>query len=149
MIDPLYGDSFVSSQSNEDEHVHVVDENGPQPEKQVVEGSKSAEKNKDEILKKLEAAFSQLTDVKDLKTYLALHSRMRVIVSINKLLELSTDTCALDIGGKVCGEVLCVTQDVTSIGSRVEITRKCKNGHGQKWVSSEVLGTKQILIFFK
>ena len=28
MIDPLYGGSFVSSQSNEDEH--VVDENGPQ-----------------------------------------------------------------------------------------------------------------------
>ena len=32
----------------------------------MAEGSKSAEKNKDEILKKLEAAFSQLTDVKDL-----------------------------------------------------------------------------------
>ena len=86
MIDPLYGGSFVSSQSNEDEH--VVDENGPRPEQQVVEGSKSAEKNKDEILKKLEAAFSQLTDVKDLETFLALHSRMRVIVSVNKLLEL-------------------------------------------------------------
>ena len=53
----------------------------------MVEGSKSAEKNKDEILKKLEEVFSQLTDVKDLETYLSLHSRMRVIVSINKLLE--------------------------------------------------------------
>ena len=146
MIDPLYGGSFVSSQSNEDEH--VVDENGPQPEQQVVEGSKSAEKNKDEILKKLEAAFSQLTDVKDLETFLALHSCMRVIVSVNKLLELSTDTCALEIGGKVCGEVLCVTQDVTSIGSRVEITRKCKNGHSQKWVSSEVLGAKHNSDFY-
>ena len=146
MIDPLYGGSFVSSQSNEDEH--VVDENGPRPEQQVVEGSKSAEKNKDEILKKLEAAFSQLTDVKDLETFLALHSRMRLIVSVNKLLELSTDTCALEFGGKVCGEVLCVTQDVTSIGSRVEITRKCKNGHSQKWVSSKVLGAKHNSDFY-
>lgn len=146
MIDPLYGDSFVTSQSNEDEQ--VVDENGPHTEQQAVEGSKSAEKNKDEILKKLEAAFSQLTDVKDLENYLALHSRMRVIVSINKLLELSTHTCALEIGGKVCGEVLCVTQDVTSIGSRVEIIRKCKNGHSQKWVSSEILGAKHNSDFY-
>ena len=106
MIDPLYSESFVSSQSTEDEYV-AGDEAGPQPEEQVGEGSKSAENNKDEILKKLEEAFSQLTDVKDLKAYLALHSRMRVIVSINKLLELSTDTCALEIGGKVCGEYAC------------------------------------------
>lgn len=101
MIDPLYGDSFVSSQSNEDECV-AGDEPGPQPEEQVVEGSKSVEKNKEKTLKKLEEAFSQLTDVKDLKAYLALHSRMRVIVSINKLVELSTDTCAFISGGKVC-----------------------------------------------
>ena len=137
MIDPLCDDSFVASQSNENECV-VGNKESPQPEEQAVEGSKSAQKNKDEILKKLGEAFSQLTDVKDLKTYLDLHSRMRVIVSINKLLELSKDTCALEIGGKVCGEVLCVTQDVTSIGSQVEITRKCKNGQSQKWISSEV-----------
>ena len=147
MIDPLYGDSFVSSQSNEDECV-AGDEPGPQPEEQVVEGSKSVEKNKEKTLKKLEEAFSQLTDVKDLKAYLALHSCMRVIVSINKLVELSTDTCAFISGGKVCGEVLCVTQDVTSIGSRVEITRKCRNGHSQKWISSEVLGAKHNSDFY-
>ena len=114
----------------------------------MVESSKSAEKNKDEILKKLEAAFSQFTDVKDFETFLALHSRMRVTVSNNRLLELSTDTCALETGGKVCGEILCITQDVTSIGSRVEITRKCKNGHSQKWVSSKVLGAKHNSDFY-
>lgn len=80
--------------------------------------------------------------------YLVLHSRMRVIVSVNKLLELSTDMCALEIGGKVCGEVLHVTQDVTSIGSRVEITRKCKYGHSRKWISSEVLGAKHNSDFY-
>lgn len=31
MIDPLYGDSLASSQSNEDVHI-VDDEAGPQPE---------------------------------------------------------------------------------------------------------------------
>ena len=116
--------------SNED--VHIGDEAGPQPEQPMVEGSKSVEKNKDEILQKVEEAFSQLTDVKGLEMYLDLHSRMRVIVSVNKLLELSTDTCALEIGEKVCGEVLHVTQVVTCIGSRVEITRKCKYGHSRK-----------------
>ena len=51
MIDPLYGDSLVSSQSNED--VHIVDEEaGPQPEQPTVEGSKSVEENKAEIVKK-------------------------------------------------------------------------------------------------
>ena len=86
--------------------------------------------------------------MKDLETYLSLHSCMRVIVSINKLLELSTNTCAIEIGGKACGEVLRVTQDVTSIGSRVEITRKCANGHSQKWVSSEILGAKHHSDFY-
>ncbi|PFX12866.1 hypothetical protein AWC38_SpisGene23107 [Stylophora pistillata] len=147
MIDPLYGDSFVSSQSNEDECV-AGDEPGPQPEEQVVKGSKSVEKNKEKTFKKLEQAFSQLTDVKDLKAYLALHSCMRVIVSINKLVELPTDTCAFISGGKVCGEVLCVTQDVTSIGIHVEITGKCRNGHSQKWISSEVLGAKHNSDFY-
>ena len=142
MIEPLYG-----SQSNEDECV-PGDEAGPQPKEEVGEGSKSEEKNKDKILKKLEEAFSPLTDVKDLKVYLALHSRTRVIVSINKLVELSTDTCALESTGKVCGEVLCLTHDVTSIGSRGEITRKCRNGHRQKWISSEVLGAKHNSDFY-
>ena len=76
----------------------------------LVEGLKSAEKNKDEILEKLEETFSQLTDVKDLRC---------TCTVVNKLLELSTDTCCLGIGGIVCREVLHVhvTQDVPSIGS--------------------------------
>ena len=57
MIDPLYGYSLVSSRSNQEE-CGVGDEAGPQVEEQVVEDSKSAEKNKDEILKKLEEVFS-------------------------------------------------------------------------------------------
>jgi len=116
----------------------------------MVEGCKSVEKNKDEILKKLQEAFCQLTDVKGLEMYmyLDLHSPMRVIVSVNKLLELSTDMCAVEIWGKVCGEVLHVTQDVTSIGLRVEITRKCKYGHSRKRIPSEVLGAKQNSDFY-
>ncbi|XP_068760155.1 uncharacterized protein [Montipora capricornis] len=63
----------------------------PQPE----ETTKPAEKHQAEILKKLEDAFQQLTSKGDLETFLALHSRMRVMVSINKLVELSEDKCAL------------------------------------------------------
>ena len=73
---------------------------------------------------------------------------MRVMVSIDKLLELSTDTCTVAIGGEACGERLHVMQDVTTIGSRVEIMRKCKNGHCKKWVSSEVLGVKHNSEFY-
>ena len=39
-------------------------------------------------------------------------------------------------------------EDVKTIGSRVEMIRKRKNGHYQKWVSSEVLGVKNNAEFF-
>ena len=44
------------AKSTEDEYV-AGDEAGPQPEEQVGEGSKSAENNKDEILKKQKKHF--------------------------------------------------------------------------------------------
>ena len=100
-----------------------------QQDQQDENSSKSAEKNKAEILKKLEDAFSQLTSVDDLERFVALHSRMRVMVSIEKLVELSENKCV------ICGGGLHVKQDVRSCGSRVEITRKCDKGHTQKWVS--------------
>ena len=109
---------------------------------QQEETTKSAEKHQAEILKKLEDAFQQLTSKGDLETFLALHSRMRVMISINKLVELSEEKCAL------CGKGLYIKEDVKTVGSRVEIIRKCKNGHCQKWVSSEVLGVKNNAEFF-
>lgn len=109
---------------------------------QQEETAKSAENHQNENLKKLEDAFQQLTSKGDLETFLALHSRMRVMVSINKLVELSAEKCAL------CGEGLHMKEDVKTFGSRVEIIRKCKNGHCQKWVSSEVLGVKNNVELF-
>ena len=67
---------------------------------------------------------------------------MRVMVSINKLVELSELKCAL------CDEGRHLKEDVKIIGSRVEIIWKCKNEHCQKWVSSEVLGVKNNAEFF-
>ena len=55
-----------------------------QQDQQEENSSKSAEKNKAEILKKSEDAFSQLTSVGDLETFLALQSRLRVMVSTKK-----------------------------------------------------------------
>ena len=147
MIDPFHGDSDPCNDvpgaieaSNDSGVVNPQGSGGQQEEPE--ESSKSAEKNREEIIKKLENAFVQLTSVDKLETYLALHSHMRVMVSIDKLLELSTETCTVENQGKVCGEGLYVTQDVKTCGSRVEITRKCRNGHCKKWVSSEVLGVK-------
>ena len=77
-----------------------------QQDQQEEHSSKSAEKNKAEILKKLEDAFSQLTSADDLERFLALHSRMRVMVSIEKLVELSEVKCV------TCGGGLHVKQDV-------------------------------------
>jgi len=58
---------------------------------------------------------------------------LRVMVSINKLVEISGDKYAL------CGEGLHLKEDVKTIGSRVEVVSNSENGHCQKWVSSEVL----------
>ena len=76
---------------------------------QQEETSKSAEKNQAEILQKLEAAFRELSSPDDLEAYLALHSRMRVMVSIEKLLELLTEKCA------VCGDGLHISNTVNSL----------------------------------
>lgn len=62
------------------------------------DASNSAERNQAEILHKLEVAFQQLTSTDDLQSYLALHSRMTVIVSIEKLFELSAEKCAFSGG---------------------------------------------------
>ena len=123
MIDPFYGDTEISNISGETEASTVNTQVNPQDageqQEEPQESIKSAEKNKDEILQKLENAFAQLTSADDLETYLALHSRMRVMVSIEKLLELSSDKCKMEVGGKVCDEGLHVTQDVKICGSRV------------------------------
>ena len=161
MVDPLYGDCGSSHQFDCDadtghiigagEASAVTAEVRPQNasgQQEELGGSRSAEKNKDEVLKKLENAFAQLTSVEDLETFLELHSRMRVMVSIEKVLELSTDTCTMGIEGKVCGEGLQLTQDVKNIGSRVEILSKCKNRHSKKCVSSEVLVVKDNAEFY-
>ena len=135
MIDPLYGED-ASQASAPVTGPEAAPEAAPaDSDLQQEEISKSAEKNQAEILQKLEAAFQQLSSPDDLEAYLALHSRMRVMVSIEKLFELSTEKCA------VCGEGLHIlNKDVKTCGSRVEIIRLCRNNHSQKWVSSEVLG---------
>ena len=147
MIDPSYGDDEGTDGLSATLVPGDTAEGTPQDaemqqDQQDENSSKSAEKNKAEILKKLEDAFSQLTSVDDLERFLVLHSRMRVMVSIERLVELSEDKCVL------CGGGLHVKQDVRTCGSRVEITRKCDKGHAQKWVSSEVLGVKNNVDFF-
>ncbi|XP_073235719.1 uncharacterized protein [Porites lutea] len=113
----------------------------------IAEGNTStkAEDNKDEILRLLQKSFSDLTSVSDLQSFLFLYSRVRVMVSVEKLLELNGETCvtAVNTGDTtiVCGDK--VSYNVTSCGSRVEIVWKCKKGHCKKWESSEVLVTKR------
>ena len=151
MIDPCYGDDD-GSQASAPEAAPAeaaTEASGavagilqPDSDIQQEETSKSAEQNQAKILQKLQAAFQELTSPNDLEAYLALHSRMRVMVSIEKLFELSAEKCA------ICGEGLHLNKDVKTCGSRVEIIRQCPNNHSQKWVSSEVLGAQNNNEFF-
>lgn len=94
---------------------------------QNLNSSKAVEDNSEQILKLFGTEFAELTSGKDLDEYLAVHSRDRVIVSVEKLLELHGKICSAEHDGQVCGK---------------EISWQCRNGHANKWVSSEVLAKK-------
>ena len=102
--------------------------------------STRAEDNKAGILKALEDAFGELTNVQGLQSFLSLFSRMRVMVSVDKLVELNGDRCMAAEGETLCGQKL--TYSGHNVGSRVEIVWNCCKGHHKKWESSEILGVK-------
>lgn len=146
MVDPYFGESLLV---DEDEDPMNHQQPGPESEatdqETVVTSSTRAEDNKDEILKLLQHSFTELTSVADLQSFLFLYSRVRVMVSVEKLLELNGDRCmatsSTEDASSMCGEKL--SYSVTSCGSRVEIVWKCSNGHHKKWESSEVLAVKR------
>ena len=102
--------------------------------------STRAEDNKAGILKALEDVFGELTNVQGLQSFLSLFSRMRVMVSVDKLVELNGDRCMAAESETLCGQKL--TYSVHNVGSRVEIVWNCCKGHHKKWESSEILGVK-------
>lgn len=138
MIDPDYGIEEDPSQSNE------VPVNVSQDEEFPDEIDNCIEKNENQVVDKLKEAYRKLMCVDNLETFVDLHERKRVLVSTEKLIELIQDKCS------ICGSsFLHVMKDsIQSIGSRVEITRKCAQGHQKKWISSEVLGKKNNIEYF-
>ena len=126
------------------EHVAEANVQENQQPEHVAEGT--VEDNKDEIMKLLQDSFADLTSVADLQSFLLLYSRVRVMVSMEKLLELNgehcmaSSTCSSEDANRTCGEKL--SYSVTSCGSRVEIVWKCSQGHYKRWESSEVLAIK-------
>jgi len=120
----------------------------PEPEdtnEETPKNSSSRAEDKDEILNLLRHSFADLTSVADLQSFLFLYSRVRVMVSVEKLLELNGDRCVATSGiegaEKLCGEKL--SYCINSCGSRVEIVWKCNQGHHKRWESSEVLAVKR------
>ena len=97
--------------------------------------------NQQKIMNALENAFSNITNICDLEDLVALHSRMRVMVSVDKLLELKGKICLEERDGILCGKA--VTCSTKRVGSRVDIEWKCSEGHCGKWESSEILTTSR------
>ena len=65
------------------------------------EQNKSVARNKDAIMESLETAFATLTSTHELQDLVALHNRMRVLVSVEKLLELVGKTCCHRVDNSV------------------------------------------------
>lgn len=100
-------------------------------------GHKTVEGNQQEVLDALKEAFGELTSVKNLQDMVELHSKLRVIVSVDKLLELVGEKCTHNLNGQLCG---CpVSLSAHPNGSWVEIRWVCEKGHHGRWQSSEVL----------
>lgn len=146
MVDPMFGESGLGeTHSQGTAHVFEslfspaaanarVGSNGENKDSNTVED------NREEILKSLKEAFAEVTSVADLQSFLHMYTRVRVMVSIYKLLELHGDKCMETDGKAICGRKL--AYQAFSCGSRVEIVWKCSEGHTQKWESSEILTVK-------
>lgn len=79
------------------------------------EQNKSVAGNKNAIMESLETAFATLTSTHELQDLVALHNRMRVLVSVEKLLELVGKTCCHRVDNSVCGaELMSSTKQVAS-----------------------------------
>ena len=50
--------------------------------------------NRSDVMKVLEKAFTELSSISDLQDLVELHSRMRVVVSVEKLMELKGTHCS-------------------------------------------------------
>lgn len=102
--------------------------------------------NQRKIMNALENAFSNITNICDLEDLVALHIRMRVMVSIHKLLELMGKRCLEERHGCLCKKA--VTCSTKCIGSHVDIEWKCFEGHCSKCESSEILTTSRFSKIF-
>jgi len=93
------------------------------------------------VLVDLKKAFSELTSISNLEDLLELHSRMRVVVSVEKLMELKGTHYSVVDSGAVCGRSL--QYSAKHIGARIDLEWKCAGDHCGKWESSEVLTTNR------
>lgn len=93
------------------------------------------------VLLDLEKAFTELISISDLNDLVELHSRMRVVVSVEKLMELKRTHCSMVVTGAVCG--MSLQYSTKHIGARVDLEWKCASGHCGKWESSELSTTNR------
>lgn len=93
--------------------------------------------NSQKVLLNLEKAFSEITSISNLQDLVEIHSRVRVVVSVEKLMELKGTHCSVDVDGAVCNKTL--QYSAKPIGTHVDLEWKCASGHYGKWESSEVL----------
>jgi len=76
------------------------------------------------VVKKLESAFQKLSSSSSPADLLELYKRPRVIVSIDKLIELKVTICMTVAGDRLYGKV--VKYSTKIIGSRVDLEWKCE-----------------------
>ena len=132
-VDSLEEGVEDSGGQNEEDREISVDEERAHDQDTSVEGKKQR------ILDALEEGFRGLISVEHMEDLVSLHSRTRVIVSVDKLVELLGPKCFEEQSGLVCQGT--ISHTAKACGSSVDITWRCSKGHHGKWESSEVLMT--------
>ena len=89
------------------------------------------------VAEAFQKAFDELTSVTDFQDLVELHNRIRVVVSVEKLMQLKGTQCSEVVSGTVCGAGMQYSSK--HIGARVDLEWKCGKNHCGKWESSEVL----------
>ena len=89
--------------------------------------------NRSDVLEALEKAFAKLTSTSDLQALIDLHSRMRVVVSVEKLAELKGTYCSEVVSGVRRGKAY--QYSARHVGAQVDLEWKCANGQCGKWES--------------
>ena len=83
--------------------------------------------NCSDVLKALEKAFAKLISTSELQDLIDLHSRLHIVVSVEKFMELKGTYCSKVVSAVRCGKAY--QYSARHVSALVDLEWKCADGH--------------------